>query len=179
MTGRGVLAGLARAARADGGLLADVVLDAQGDTPLGDLAAAGPRAVGREADVALVVEAVHEGYLLHYGTPRVVVTDDADLALLAGDRLYALGLSRLAELGDLAAVEELADVIALCAQAHAAGAPGLAGAAWQAGARAVGWGSNARHVAAKDLARAGDMRAESALRSFADGHGSDGSGPGL
>jgi hypothetical protein len=36
---------------------------------------------------------------------------------MAGDRLYALGLARLAELGDLQAVGELADVISLAAQA--------------------------------------------------------------
>jgi hypothetical protein len=164
------LKALAAAAREDGGLLAEVVRDAdQGvETPLGDLAASGPRAAGREADLAIVVEAIHEGYLLHYGTPRVVATDDDDLALLAGDRLYALGLSRLAELGDLAAVAELADVIALCAQAHAAGAPGLADAAWAAGARAVGWGGSAAHAAAKALARAGDPAAEGALRQVAD-----------
>ena len=46
---------------------------------------------------------------------------DADLRLLAGDALYALGLARLAELGDLPAVAELADLIALCARAHARG----------------------------------------------------------
>ena len=60
--------------------------------------------------------------------------DDPDLALLAGDRLYALGLERLAALGDLDAVAELADVIALCAQAHAEGDPARAEAIWEAGA---------------------------------------------
>ena len=49
--------------------------------------------------------------------------DDPDLALLAGDRLYALGLARLAELGDLEAVAVLADVISRAAQAHAEGDP--------------------------------------------------------
>ena len=81
------------------------------------------------------LEAIHEGYLLHYGTPRVVTDAEPDLALLAGDRLYALGLARLAALGDTEAVAELADVIALSAAAHAAGDPALAAAAWRAGAR--------------------------------------------
>ena len=45
---------------------------------------------------------------------RCSTTADPDLALLAGDRLYALGLERLVALGDLEAVRELADVIALC-----------------------------------------------------------------
>ena len=57
----------------------------------------GPRAARR---AGLVVEAVHEGYLLHYGDSRLFDTRDRDLALLAGDRLYALGLARLAALGD-------------------------------------------------------------------------------
>ena len=50
--------------------------------------------------------------------------------MLAGDRLYALGLERLAAIGDLEAVAELADVIALCAQAHAEGDPARAEAVW-------------------------------------------------
>ena len=47
---------------------------------------------------------------------------EPDLALLAGDHLYALGLERLAGLGDLEAVRELADLISLCAVLHADGA---------------------------------------------------------
>ena len=46
---------------------------------------------------------------------------DDDLRLLAGDALYALGLARLAQTGDLAAVAELSDLISLSAQAHAEG----------------------------------------------------------
>ena len=61
-------------------------------------------------------------------------TDDPDLALLLGDQLYALGLSRLAALGDLDAVSVLAEVIARLSQAHAEGEPGCAGAIWEAGA---------------------------------------------
>ncbi len=80
------------------------------------------------------MEAIHEGHLLHYGRGRTVSQDDGDLALLAGDRLYALGLDRLARLGDLVSVGALAGVIATCAQAHAAGDPKGADAAWQVGA---------------------------------------------
>ena len=89
----------------------------------GAAAASGPRAAGHEDDYELLVEAIVEGYLQHYGDGRVMRPDDPDLALLAGDRLYALGLARLAELGDLDAVAELADVISLAAQAHAEGDP--------------------------------------------------------
>ena len=100
-----------------------------------------------------------EGSLLHYGAPRVLALDDPDLALLLGDQLYALGLPRLAELGDLEAVAELADLISLLAQAHAAGDPELAEAIWAAGARAIGWGRGPDHEAAKALARSAASRA--------------------
>ena len=68
--------------------------------------------------------------------------EDPDLALLAGDRLYALGLARLSALGDLEAVALLAEVISLSAQAHAAADPEWAEAVWEAGARAVGHGGS-------------------------------------
>ena len=158
------LAELAAAVRASGGLMAEAVSEPSADGSLGAVAAAGPRADGRETDYALLVEAIVEGYLQHYGTGRVVRPEDPDLALLAGDRLYALGLARLAELGDLAAVAELADVISLAAQAHAEGDPERARAIWQAGAAAVGHGSDPEHAAAKAAARAGEPDAAAALR---------------
>ena len=68
---------------------------------------------------APVLAAIREGYEQHYGEGRVLRTDDRDLALLAGDRLYALGLALLAEQGDLRAVGVLADLISECAAAHA------------------------------------------------------------
>jgi hypothetical protein len=160
------LSRLAATLRTDGGLLAAAVTDAHPDAgELGARAAAGPRANGREDDYALLVEAIVEGYLQHYGTGRVVRPDDPDLALLAGDRLYALGLARLADLGDLDAVAELADVISLAAQAHAEGDAERAAAVWAAGASAVGHGSGDEHEAAKAAARAGSAGAARALRS--------------
>ena len=150
---------------AEGGLLADALGPAPAeDGALGAAAAAGPRSSGREADVAFVIEAIREGELLHYGAPRLFGAIEPDLALLAGDRLYALGLARLAELGDVEAVSELSDVIALCAQARAEGRPELADAVWQAGVAAVGWGSSAAGDAAKAAARAGDPGAADALQ---------------
>jgi hypothetical protein len=140
---------LAREVRAGGGLLADSVAPASQDGRFGALAAGGPRAVGHEDDYGLLVEAIHEGYLLHYAAGRVVRPDDPDLSLLAGDRLYALGLARLAELGDLEAVSELADVISLAAQAHAEGDADRATAVWEAGVRAVGDGPAPDHEAVK------------------------------
>jgi len=76
------------------------------------------------------VSAVREGYELHYGTPAVVQADDPDLALLAGDRLYALGLDKLAAAGDLDAIGILCETIATCARSHAEGAPHQAREAW-------------------------------------------------
>jgi hypothetical protein len=140
---------LAGEVRGSGGLLAGAVETASVDGSHGAAAAAGRRAAGREDDYALLVEAIREGYLLHYGSGRVVRPEDPDLSLLAGDRLYALGLARLAELGDLEAVAELADVISLAAQAHAEGDPDRAAAVWEAGARVVGDGPPADHEAAK------------------------------
>jgi hypothetical protein len=131
------------------------------------LAAAGPRAAGHEAEYELLLEMILEGSLLHYGTPRVLGSEDRDLALLLGDQLYALGLSRLAELGDLDAVAELADLISLLAQAQAGLDPQLADAVWEAGAAAIGWGQSPAHEAAKALARSGDERALEALRNSA------------
>ena len=103
-----------------------------------------------------------EGSLLHYGLRARLRDDDRDLSLLLGDQLYALGLSRLAELGDLEAVAELADVISLLAAAQAAGDPELAEAIWRAGAAAIGWGAAPEHEAAKALARGGDGGAPNA-----------------
>jgi hypothetical protein len=104
----------------------------------GLLAALGPRAAASPGEYAFVVEAVREGYLLHYGEPRLVHGQDEDLGLLAGDYLYALGIERLAALGDAAAVAVLADLIGSCAQLHVEGrekeAPGL----WRAAAFAMG-----------------------------------------
>ncbi len=140
------------------------------------LAAGGPRASGRERDYELLLEMILEGSLLHYGAPRLVQGADPDLALLLGDQLYALGLARLAELGDLDAVAELADLISLLAQAQAASDPRLADAVWQAGAASIGWGTTSAHVAAKALTRAGGGGAVEALTGARDAMMAGGAG---
>jgi hypothetical protein len=132
------------------------------------VAAAGPRAQAHAEEYELLMEAIYEGYLLHYGSPRVVRPPEADLGLLAGDQLYALGLARLVALGDLAAVEELADVITLTALAQGEGREDLALAVWAAGARAVGWGSSDSHRRAKTLVHARDPEALQAMRAAAE-----------
>ena len=95
------------------------VIDPAGPAELGELAASGPGSASAPAEYALVVEAVREGYLLHYEESRVLAGHDPDLALLAGDYLYALGLARLAALGDTRAVGVLADLISDCARLQA------------------------------------------------------------
>lgn len=158
---------LRAALRAQGGALADAAeMSSARPGPSGpaQIAAAGPRASGREAQYELLLEMIREGSHLHYGPQRVVRTDDPDLALLLGDQLYALGLARLAGLGDLEAVRELADLISLVAQAQAAADRELADAVWEAGAVAIGWGETDEHAAAKELARSGDRGAAKALR---------------
>ena len=106
-------------------------------------------ALVEDPDRLFVLEAVYEGYLMHYGTPRAFTGMDDDLRLLAGDALYALGLSRLAEAGDLKAVAELSDLISLTAAAHAEGNRALAEELWAASARALSarGGKGARDVA--------------------------------
>jgi hypothetical protein len=131
------------------------------------IAAEGPRAAGRREEYELLVEAIYEGYLLHYGEGRVVRVPDADLRLLAGDRLYAIGLARLVEIGDTLAVAELADTITLSALAQGAGSVELAAAVWDAGARAVGWGASELHGRAKELVLAGAPEAIEAMRTSA------------
>ena len=73
---------------------------------------------------ALGLETIYEGYLVHYGTPRLFDPQDLDIALLLGDYLYAHGLVRIAELGDVEAIRELAELISACAHLRAEGAPG-------------------------------------------------------
>ena len=135
---------------------------------LGPLAAAGPRAAHDPAAYSFVIEAVREGYLLHHGRPRLLTEADPDLALLAGDYLYALGISRLAALGDPAAVVELGDLISIAAQAHAEERPEVAEALWPATALAVGCGTTDRIREAKEAAREGREDAESLLRAAAE-----------
>jgi hypothetical protein len=164
---------LRAAVRDSGSPLADVMSAAPpgyvadgGPDPVA-LAASGPRVAAHRDEVELAVSAVLEGCLLHYGRPRVVHIADPDLALLAGDRLYALGLARLAAIGDLTAITELADIIALSAQAYTAGDGELALAAWHAGAASIGWGADDATATAKDAARAGDPGAAEALHAAA------------
>jgi hypothetical protein len=160
------LRALAEQLREERSVISEWVRDAGHEPPaLGMLAAGGHRARTDPAAYAQLTEAIREGYLLHYVQPRILAGLDADLALLAGDYLYALGLERLAALGDLEAVRELSDLISLCAQLHAEDrAPKLVGPLWLASALAVGCGIDTEHERAKHALRDGDPRAAEKLR---------------
>jgi hypothetical protein len=113
------------------------VVDPAAAPEFGIAAAAGPRTATDPGEYSLVVEAVREGYLLHYGEPRLLAGHDPDLALLAGDYLYALGLDRLATLADDRAVGILSDLISDCAQSHAEGRAAEIPGLWAAATLAI------------------------------------------
>jgi hypothetical protein len=134
----GTLRALAAHLREEDTPISPHVIEAEEQPVFGLLAAQGPRAAAAPAEYALVVEAVREGYLLHYGEPRLLRGHDDDLALLAGDYLYALGIERLAALGDGEAVAVLAELIGRSAQLHAEAREGEAPELWRLAALAVG-----------------------------------------
>jgi hypothetical protein len=151
------LSALATLLRDGESVISSYVRDSDEEAALGALAASGPRAAEAPEEYTLLVEAIREGYLLHYETPRLIDGADGDLRLLAGDYLYALGLERLATRGDLVAVRELADLISLVAQVHAENGDGTGGkrvaALWLAATVAVGAGTNPKHRRAKEALR--------------------------
>lgn len=157
----GALVALADELREEGPVIAPHVASPTSPPALGMLAAAGPRCAAAPAAYAAVIESVREGYLLHYGEPRLLAALDADLRLLIGDHLYARGIERLVALGDLLAVRELSDLISLAAQLDARpltpGEP--AEAAWLAAVVVIATGSGDEHERAKRTLRSsGDPR---------------------
>lgn len=191
-TGSPVLVLLADALREEGGLPPEVVRDpaAGADDAVGRAVSAGPRAAVVGPALALAAEATREAELLHHAPElaRVVVTDDRDLALLAGDRLYALGLERLADGGWTDEVAILADIVALVARLHADPAwaigPAVAGVAaggtgapdeaaartavlWSAATTALGRGADSPAAALLRGVRRGSLPAPTALRDVA------------
>ena len=92
-----------------------------------------------ESRFALAVETIYEGYLVHYGRPRLFAPGDADTVLLLGDYLYAQGLVRLSAAGSVEAVADMGELISLCAKLRAE-ASGDDGPAWAATIALLGAG---------------------------------------
>lgn len=127
---RGALDRLGERVREEGPPLVALASGADADPALGALAAAGPRAAADPARYAFVVEAIREGYLSHYEDSRLLDRPDPDLALLAGDLFYAVGLNDLAGLGDLESTGILSDLIRVAADLRAAGRADSAERLW-------------------------------------------------
>jgi hypothetical protein len=89
-----------------------------------------------DARYALGLETIYEGYLCHYGRPRLFAPRDDETALLLGDYLYAHGLVRIANTGNVDAVAELAGLISICARLRAEKEEGD-GEAWASTAAAL------------------------------------------
>jgi hypothetical protein len=173
---------LAEELRADE-VIAPHVREPDAAPELGRLVASGPRAAEAPEEYALLFEAIREGFLAHYGAPRLLDGAEPDLLLLAGDFLYALGLERLAARGDITAVHELADLISLSAQLDARDGSEAAeaiGLLWLSSAIAVGGGVDEDHERAKDAVREGRAEGPELLaRSAASSAGRTGMTAGL
>jgi hypothetical protein len=104
-----------------------------------------------DATFALGLESIYEGYLLHYGRPRLFAPSDRDSAVLLGDYLYAHGLVRIAALGDVDAVARLAELISVCTQLRAEGRDGD-GRAWADAAASLADGEPSPEAVASALA---------------------------
>jgi len=95
------------------------------------------------AEHALGLETIYEGYLVHFGRPRLFAPEDGDTALLLGDYLYAHGLVHIAESGDVKAVADLAELISHCSHLRADDLDGD-GQAWVATSSSLGNGASPR-----------------------------------
>ena len=123
---------IADGARAESSLWGDALKPEVTDEPVFSPLADERFAVG--------LETIYEGYLVHYGTSRLFMPADPDTALLLGDYLYAHGLVRIADAGDVDAVSDLSELISLCSQLRAEDADGD-GALWAATAATLGSGA--------------------------------------
>jgi hypothetical protein len=132
-----------------------------------------------EARYALGLETIYEGYLVHYGRPRLFAPADDDTALLLGDYLYAHGVARISALHDVEAVADLSELISLCSQLRAEEAEDE-GPLWAATAALLGRGaldearaelrlhSHASQLEAAARSAAGDDAVDAALAAHAE-----------
>ncbi|MGK2955840.1 MAG: hypothetical protein ACSLFI_09260 [Solirubrobacterales bacterium] len=169
------LVSLSERVAGEGEPLSTYVISPTSDPALGDLVAAGPRTLDSPAEYAFVVEAVREGYLCHYATPRVLQGADADLALLAGDLFYAIGISGLTELDDPESVGILSDLIRVAAELRAEGETEKAEALWMAQLLALSCGPEPALPPLIEALQQGESDSLEGLKEwsekFASGHG--------
>jgi hypothetical protein len=145
-----------------------IALEAERESPLWREALREPEARERvavfsplgEPRFALGIETIYEGYLLHYGRPRLFAPVTAERALLLGDYLYAHGLVRVADEGDVVHVSDLAELISLCAQLRADGG---GGEDWAWASTIALLGSGGLAVARAALRERGDVEPLGAL----------------
>ena len=113
-----------------------------------------------ERRFALALETIYEGYLVHYGNPRLFASSDANTRLLLGDYLYAQGIVHLAATGSVEAVSDMAELISVSAQLQAGGRGRLDGPAWAATAALLGQGElDSARAALRERGDAAELRA--------------------
>ena len=132
------------------------------------LVAEGGRTAGNADEYTLVLEAIREGYLCHYGEPRILADADADLLLLAGDLFYAYGIRRLAGLEDLESVGILSDLIRIAADLQARGEPAQAERLWPIQIMALSCGSGPDHDGLLRRLEEGEKGALEALEEWSE-----------
>lgn len=156
----GVWATIAEDAAAESELWASALLPAEERDEVAVFSPLAP------ATFAVGLETIYEGYLMHYGRPRLFAAGDRDTRILLGDYLYAHGLVRVAEHGDTALVSDLAELLSLCAQLRAEATPGepiADGVLWAATHALIGSGNGDLAVAREALRDGGDARPLAAL----------------
>jgi len=117
----------------------------------------GAPKIGNDSRYLVAVEAIYEGYLLHYGKSRLLSLAGQDIQLLAGDYLYALGLNYLATTENIAAVCSFSELIMACAQAQASSQLQRAEALWEVTISELGWGISKQLEAAKKALEADEF----------------------
>jgi hypothetical protein len=124
-----------------------------------------------EERYGLGLETIYEGYLVHYGRPRLFAPGDGDTILLLGDYLYAQGLVRLSAAGSVEAVADMGELISLCAQLRAEHS-GQDGPVWAASVALLGQGvlketEDADELLSRARRAAGDEAVERCLAAHA------------